>query len=408
MAHIQRRTRDDRLRFVARYLDPDGGERSKSFDTEPEAERFLIRMEASKLNGTYLDPAAARLTFDQWTDQWWRVWASDPDRSPTTLAAADSRLRHHLRPKFGRRRLGEIRPSLVQEWQHELRARLDHSTILACRSLLNRILQAAEDERLIPANPVAKVRRPKRPVDPETILTVAKARVLTPDQLGLLLGAAGMVERDRLLIVAGTGLRAGELCGLRSGRIDVARRRLAVATVRYDAGKWGRGYKGRPKSVAGIRVVPLASQVLDAIGRQFAAGSTADLFLFPDATRYQLRRDYLRAVAGARRQGHLHGLDLRGPHDLRHTFATWLEDEAVPARVIDELMGHAPSRASAFAVDAASPMGAVYRHTTPAMEARVITAVEGRLGKTLKVAERAGPTGRRRDGDGTAASAGAS
>jgi hypothetical protein len=37
---------------------------------------------------------------------------------------------------------------------------------------------------------------------------------------------------------------------------------------------------------------------------------------------------------------------------------TWLEDEAVPARVIDELMGHAPSRASAFAVDAASPMGA--------------------------------------------------
>jgi integrase len=31
------------------------------------------------------------------------------------------------------------------------------------------------------------------------------------------------------------------------------------------------------------------------------------------------------------------------PRDLRHTFATWLEDGGVPARVIDELMGHRPA-----------------------------------------------------------------
>jgi integrase len=37
-------------------------------------------------------------------------------------------------------------------------------------------------------------------------------------------------------------------------------------------------------------------------------------------------------------------LDLHGPHDLRHTFATWLEDAAIPVRVIDELMGHASGR----------------------------------------------------------------
>jgi integrase len=37
-------------------------------------------------------------------------------------------------------------------------------------------------------------------------------------------------------------------------------------------------------------------------------------------------------------------LDLRGPHDLRHTFATGLEDAAIPSRVIDVRMGQASGR----------------------------------------------------------------
>jgi integrase len=40
----------------------------------------------------------------------------------------------------------------------------------------------------------------------------------------------------------------------------------------------------------------------------------------------------------------LEGLNLHGPHDLRHTYATWLEDGGIPARVIDKLMGHVAGR----------------------------------------------------------------
>jgi len=80
-------------------------------------------------------------------------------------------------------------------------------------------------------------------------------------------------------------------------------------------------------------------------------------------------------------------LKLRGPHDLRHTFSTWLEDAGIPARVIDELMGHAGGRRGGGEQDGrGSVIGLRYRHTTPEMEARVVAAIEQRLATSLAVA----------------------
>ena len=92
------------------------------------------------------------------------------------------------------------------------------------------------------------------------------------------------------------------------------------------------------------------------------------------------RRVYDRAAARAG----LTSLDLHGPHDLRHTFATWLEDGGIPARVIDELIGH---EASGRGQQRGSAMGAHYRHTTPEMAARAVDAIQQRLTVVLGVAE---------------------
>ena len=77
-------------------------------------------------------------------------------------------------------------------------------------------------------------------------------------------------------------------------------------------------------------------------------------------------------------------MDLHGAHDFRHTFATWLEDAGIPARVIDEVMGH---EATSRTGQRGSAMGAHYRHTTIEMAARVAAAIEERLTVVLRVAE---------------------
>ena len=107
-------------------------------------------------------------------------------------------------------------------------------------------------------------------------------------------------------------------------------------------------------------------------------------------SRYNFRRVYHHAVARA--SGDLVEVDPHGPHDLRHTFSTWLEDAGVPARVIDEYMGHERSRRSEL--EGGSRIGARYRHTTPEMAVRVVAAIQERLTVVVRTAEATAETDR--------------
>jgi integrase len=90
--------------------------------------------------------------------------------------------------------------------------------------------------------------------------------------------------------------------------------------------------------------------------------------------------NYRRVYRLAASRAELPDLDLHGAHDLRHTFATWLEDGGIPARVIDELMGHQPGRRGERD---GSMIGTRYRHMTAEMQARVVAVIGDRLGVAL-------------------------
>jgi integrase len=386
-------------RFKVYWRLDDGSQGSETFDKRDQAESYRNRMLVQWDQKTWNDPKLGRMKFEQWASDWWATWSADPALSPHSLANAERNLRLHVRPSFDRLQLRAIGPQVVQRWQNELGTKLGHDGVMASRSLLFRILQAAENEGHIAANPVRKVRAPKRPVDPEARFGRARRRTLSPEEFGRLLAASLPFYRDHFLTQLGTGLRSGELLGLRTFRINPAGH-LEVLEVRYDADKFGSGYKNRPKSDSSIRPVPLSTIVKAAVDRRLAQTTDRTGLVFPGpggsngiprgAGVGLSVRNYRRAFKIAVKDSELTeaGVNLHGPHDLRATFATWLEDAGIPTRVIDELMGHDSGGASR----GTSRMGALYRETTPQMLARVTAAIDERLTVAEKVAAHRLPT----------------
>jgi integrase len=116
------------------------------------------------------------------------------------------------------------------------------------------------DEGALETNPVGKVAMPKRRTDPDKVFGQARRRALTPEEAGQLLARSLLFWWDHVLTLLGTGLRFGELAGLRRRRVHLDRTPpvVQVVDIRYQAGRFGSGFKPRPKSDAGIHEIPLA------------------------------------------------------------------------------------------------------------------------------------------------------
>jgi hypothetical protein len=189
-------------RYLVSWRLDDGSQGGRTVDTLDEAKDLAAEKRLEMRRGTWQGRRRGRLPFATWATEWWEVWSADPDRSPTTLAAAEIRLRLHLHPWFANRPIERISPADVRRWQTQLAGKTGRDTVLACRSLLLRIFQFAMDEGAIDANPVRKVPPPKRHADPEQVLGQPRRRALTPEEAGLLLAHVPLFWWDHVLTPA--------------------------------------------------------------------------------------------------------------------------------------------------------------------------------------------------------------
>jgi len=116
----KRTTKNGDVRYDVRLRGPDGQERSKTFRTKKEAERYERAHFAALDAGTWVDPRAGRITLEEWATEWRRTIVH---LRPRTVSDYDSNLRNHILPALGHHELSRLRPPVLRAWLVELCAK---------------------------------------------------------------------------------------------------------------------------------------------------------------------------------------------------------------------------------------------------------------------------------------------
>ena len=324
-------------RWRIRWVDPaTGRKREELYEKKCEAERAAAERAASIVTGQYVDPKAGRVTLRQYAAQ----WESTNVGSAAQARITDNALRVHVLPVLGDRPLATIRRSDVQGMVKGLVDKLAPNTIRAVYDVLGRVLAAAVDDRLITSTPCRKIALPAVP-DVEVVPpTVEHVRALAD--------AVPARYRAAVVLLAGSGLRIGELLGLRVADVDFLRRTVRVERQRLQSGRIA-----PPKTARSTRTVPLGRVVIDELAAHLAAFPSGEWLFTDDEHRPVTYRSWKQVWAlgharlqaaqdkAAAGQGHEPATVPRATtHDLRHFFASALIAGGASVKQVQTVLGH--------------------------------------------------------------------
>jgi integrase len=199
-----------------------------------------------------------------------RWLATKVDKAPKTYAEYKSVLRDDgpVMGFFANKRLGSIRREHIQTWSAQLRrAGTSGATVRKAYRVLAMVLAEAEISGAITRSPAFKIDLPP--------IAMGEQRFLSPTEVKGLAAAIERRFRALVLTAALTGLRWGELAGLRIDDIDF---RVGAIVVRRTLSEVGKLYLKDTKSHR-VRVVPLPQVLVRELGAHIDAGySGADVY----------------------------------------------------------------------------------------------------------------------------------
>jgi integrase len=352
--------------------DPSTGKRRKKwqggFRTRRDAQRALADVLASLDRGTFVEPT--KLTVGEYLVGTWLPAVSHRLR-PSTLVGYQIVVEKQLVPRIGPLAMQRITPADLNRMYAELIERgrradggpLSPRYVRMCHTILRKALADAVRWGLIARN-VADSADPPSAGEARR-QAERKRRVWSRDQLQQFLRH---VQGERLypayLLAATTGMRRGEILGLRWCDVDLESGRLSVTQTviapRYQV------QISSPKTEKGKRAVALDTKTVEAlrVHRECQRDERSRLAIELDETALAFAHldgspivPHLFTLA-FQRSARAAGVPVIRFHDLRHTYATLALQLGVHPKVVSERLGHA---SIAITLD-------TYSHVIPTMQ----------------------------------------
>ena len=315
------------------------------------------------------------LTLGQWLDKWLEERMCFTVRE-STLDGYRSLVNNYIKPHLGDKKIGSVTTADVQKMYNWLKQNgrvkehyekgdtLSDSMVLGIHTVLHQALDAAVQERIIVKNPTNGTVIPKANYAPKNILTEAQL------QKFLDVVRQDPVWSDFFYTELTTGLRRGEICGLKWQDFDEKTGRLQIR--RAVTSKKGGGVKvGETKTEKGTRSIQLPPSTVEMPKERkkktysewiFHNPTVPELPMSP-GTAYRRMKTLLRYAE----------LPPIRFHDLRHTFATHALTSGVDAKTLSRILGHTNA---SFTLD-------TYTHVTTDMQRKASGIVEGFLSQIL-------------------------
>lgn len=327
-------------RYMVRYRTPQQTQTKKrGFRTKRDAQEYANNVEVSKASGTYVAPSRGRVTIAELGVGW--LERQTAHTKPSSQRSRESAWRVHVLPRWGNARVSTIKATDMQAWIAQLSTNpatgrrkgigLKAEVIETCLTVLSGILDDAVTDRRIAVNPLRdKLKIPARIERPHKYLTHEQVHAL----------AAEAKHPQIVLTLAYTGIRWGELAGLRVRHLDLLRRRISLVDNAVTVGN--RVVFGTLKGHHN-RVVSMPRIVADALA-QVCAGKGRDDLLWTDAAGQPMKppasKDSWLSGAVKRCMKADETFPRITAHSLRHTYASLAVSSGANVKVVQRQLGH--------------------------------------------------------------------
>lgn len=322
--------------------------------TRQEVVEKLQNYQLKNLSGNSKEPG--KMTFGEWLDQWVEKYVVFSVKS-STLERYEQLIRNHLKPDLGKIKLQKLQTTHLQELYLKKLEVLSPRTIQYIHTTASAALKQAVLEGLIMKNPANAAKLPKVPrrgketyskEDLESFLKEAKRKTR---------------YYVAFFLAVSTGLRRGEILGLKWEDIDLKKRKL---TVKRTLQRTSKGiFFDEPKSKLSNRTLVLPNSIIEELKKHRKKQLEEQVKYKPiyennglvfctEQGRPVHPRNFSRTFEKIAEKLNKEGKPLLTLHGLRHTYATLAIEAGVPVKTVQENLGH---HSAAFTLS-------IYAHAT--------------------------------------------